>query len=270
MPGKGVECMAVGGLEGASLVRTRGAGEDVVRHAHRSLIISAVLSGERVVTAHGRSVALVPGSVLVVQPGMVHSCRSSALHSLTLCLPASLLSEGAALPGLAVYHDDTLAALVAGAWNRLAVSVNNAGADHAETKVAEARSLLTAVFRANPGQSVCEPEAAASPAVRRARAGLDTRPDMDGAELAGVAGMSTWGLNRAFARAYGLPPHSYSLLRRVNRAKELLALGAAPAQVAAETGFADQSHFTKKFRRLVGLTPARYARAFAHRRGERT
>jgi AraC-like DNA-binding protein len=49
---------------------------------------------------------------------------------------------------------------------------------------------------------------------------------------------------------------------RIARARALLAGGASPAAVAADCGFADQPHLTRTFKRVVGVTPARYARAF--------
>jgi AraC-like DNA-binding protein len=45
----------------------------------------------------------------------------------------------------------------------------------------------------------------------------------------------------------------------VNRAKQLLAAGQSIALVAYETGFADQSHLTRHFKRLFGLTPGQYS-----------
>jgi AraC-like DNA-binding protein len=44
-------------------------------------------------------------------------------------------------------------------------------------------------------------------------------------------------------------------------AKQLLARGMSIAQVAAEVGFADQSHLTRKFKSLVGATPRQYQQA---------
>jgi len=43
-----------------------------------------------------------------------------------------------------------------------------------------------------------------------------------------------------------------------------------PAQVAADCGFADQSHFTRHFKRLTGVTPAQYARAHTPRNGAKS
>jgi len=77
-------------------------------------------------------------------------------------------------------------------------------------------------------------------------------------ELAQIAGMSPFHLTRVFRRALGLPPHLYQVQVRIARAKQLLARGLPTVQVAAETGFYDQSHFGWHFKRLVGVTPARY------------
>lgn len=79
------------------------------------------------------------------------------------------------------------------------------------------------------------------------------------AHLAQVAGLSPFRLVRTFTRQIGLPPHAYLNQVRVNRAKKLLANGEPIALVAYETGFADQSHLTRHFKRLFGLTPGQYS-----------
>ncbi|MFD6495692.1 AraC family transcriptional regulator [Streptomyces sp. NPDC060188] len=68
-------------------------------------------------------------------------------------------------------------------------------------------------------------------------------------------------LVRAFSGAFGIAPHQYLMSRRVDRARRLLLDGRPPGEVAATTGFYDQSHLTRHFRRLVGVTPGRYARS---------
>ncbi|WP_320778856.1 AraC family transcriptional regulator [Streptomyces sp. CRN 30] len=65
-------------------------------------------------------------------------------------------------------------------------------------------------------------------------------------------------LVRAFSGAYGIAPHQYLMSRRVDRARRLLLAGRRPADVAAATGFCDQAHLTRHFKRLVGVTPGRY------------
>lgn len=77
-------------------------------------------------------------------------------------------------------------------------------------------------------------------------------------ELSALSGFSTYHFLRMFRNSVGLPPHAYQTQLRINRAKKLLANGEDIVQVAYDTGFTDQSHFSNKFKRLVGATPRQY------------
>ncbi|HYD66940.1 helix-turn-helix transcriptional regulator [Azospirillum sp.] len=77
-------------------------------------------------------------------------------------------------------------------------------------------------------------------------------------QVARRAGMSREGFSRQFKRRHGMPPHAFWLLQRLNDARRLLRAGEPIAAVAAETGFADQSHLGRCFRRAFGVTPGRY------------
>lgn len=78
------------------------------------------------------------------------------------------------------------------------------------------------------------------------------------AEIAARLGVGETHVVRAFTRAYGLPPHRYVVGRRLDLARRLLLDGRPAAEVATETGFYDQAHLTRHFKRLVGVTPGRY------------
>jgi len=77
--------------------------------------------------------------------------------------------------------------------------------------------------------------------------------------LAKRAGLSRFQALRAFKQRYGLPPHAYQLCLRMGHARRLLLEGAPAADVAVRCGFADQSHFTRHFKRFHGVTPMQYA-----------
>lgn len=98
-------------------------------------------------------------------------------------------------------------------------------------------------------------------AVTRAREWLDAHSEQNVSirSLAHVAGLSAYYLVRAFHRQVGVPPHRYQTIVRVNRARTLLASGAALSDVAYRTGFCDQSHLTRCFKRTLGVTPGCYA-----------
>jgi AraC family transcriptional regulator len=87
---------------------------------------------------------------------------------------------------------------------------------------------------------------------------LDASPTLE--QMAAVARLSVYHFARQFKAATGLPPHQYVILRRVERAKQLLQTGGGfcLAEVAARAGFSDQSQFTHHFRRLVGVTPGQF------------
>jgi AraC-like DNA-binding protein len=76
--------------------------------------------------------------------------------------------------------------------------------------------------------------------------------------LAQIAGLSPFHFNRVFSEQVGMPPHAFQTQLRVGRARDLLLRGWSISQVADQTGFADQSHLTRHFKRLVGVTPGRY------------
>ena len=80
------------------------------------------------------------------------------------------------------------------------------------------------------------------------------------ATLASEFGMSPYHFARRFKLATGCPPHEYQLQLRIQRACELLLRQPrqSVATIAVELGFADESHFRRHFRRIVGTTPSRY------------
>jgi len=74
--------------------------------------------------------------------------------------------------------------------------------------------------------------------------------------LADITGLSRYYFARAFKRSVGIPPHCYLMERRLERAQMLLAnTDLSLAQVALESGFHDQSHFSHRFRQATGVTP---------------
>ena len=83
--------------------------------------------------------------------------------------------------------------------------------------------------------------------------------DIKLAELAQVAGMSSFHFAREFKRTTGTTPHQYLIKFRIERAKALLAKRDLPLiEVSLRSGFSHQSHFTRLFRRVTGTTPNSY------------
>jgi AraC-like DNA-binding protein len=79
-------------------------------------------------------------------------------------------------------------------------------------------------------------------------------------QLAEHVSLSPYYLLRVFRAEVGMPPHAYLESVRIRRAQQLLEAGRPLAQVAADTGFSSQSHFTRRFKQVIGVPPGQYAR----------
>ncbi len=98
------------------------------------------------------------------------------------------------------------------------------------------------------------------PAIRRVREFIreNVAENIKLEDLSKIARLSPFHLNRAFARQVGLPPHEFQNQLRIEKAAELIAEKKSLAEIAFLTGFADQSHFNRFFKRYVGVTPKKF------------
>jgi AraC family transcriptional regulator len=96
--------------------------------------------------------------------------------------------------------------------------------------------------------------------LERIDAGLDARLTIE--SLAHEVGLSAAHFARAFKQTLGRAPHQYLLERRLERARQLIeTTDASLSDIAQRTGFADQAHFTRLFKRAFGATPGALVRA---------
>jgi len=121
-------------------------------------------------------------------------------------------------------------------------------------------------------------EKASMPASASARGGLATWQQRRVAEfieehlgdevslsdLAGLVRLSPFHFARAFKQSFGVPPHRYHVGRRMERAKDLLAVPAlSVTEIGIDIGFRETSSFTAAFRKFTGHTPTDYRRHLA-------
>src|SRR5262249_52893399 len=100
------------------------------------------------------------------------------------------------------------------------------------------------------------------PAVREAREFIEDHypEDISLSALATLVSLSPYYFARAFQRETGLPPHGYLENVRIRKARELLDRGQTLVSAALSAGYSDQSHFTHRFKRFLGITPGQYLR----------
>jgi AraC-like DNA-binding protein len=215
----------------------------------------------------------VPSMVSILPPYVVHDGRpatSDGFRKRVLYLETSVLGEQLIGPAVdqPVLPDASLRSAVSSLHDALGCVDDLLEAD---TRLA----FVTERIRAALGE----------PASRRpVRAPLPQRPQrprIDNAErlrdyldartfeavtltaAAADLGSSVTQLARAFSGTFHIAPHAYVLGRRLDAARDRILAGQPLADVAAEVGFSDQAHLTRRFKRFLGTTPGR----FGERRG---
>lgn len=120
--------------------------------------------------------------------------------------------------------------------------------------------IAAALAALDPSSATLTPEAPCARAVARAREFLDEEfaHAVTSVSLERATGLSRFALARHFRAYLGTSPHRYVVMRRLDRARGLMRGGASLADAAASSGFADQSHMTRHFKRAYGVTPARW------------
>jgi len=240
------------------------------RHLHSTYVVQLVEDGADDFTCNGESFRAGPGCVVVINPLVVHTGRPAAGKPLCYrsLYPSRRLveriarrlgdgDEGYPLFGGPVIDDPRLADELAAAHRALEADPGGAAAGRLVLP------FFARLIREHAVGPPCRRDAGgANAAVTSAVRFLSehvTEP-VQLAQLAAVAGRSRFHLNRCFRQQMGLPPHEYHLSLRVELARRRLRDGVAPALVAQEAGFVDQSHLTRWFKRFVGVTPGPYAR----------
>jgi len=200
-------------------------------------------------------------TVTLLPPHVPHNGSPATPHGFrkrVLYLDATHLRED--LIGSAVDQPDLRDPVLRRRVGQLHTALAHAGDElEAESRLTFIGERLRSQLRPNAGADTPRPDPALA---RRLRELLDERV-VDGLtldEAAGLVHAHPAHLVRAFSTAYGIAPHQYLNSRRVDRARRLLLDGRSPGEVASATGFFDQSHLTRHFRKLVGVTPGRYAK----------
>jgi AraC-like DNA-binding protein len=239
------------------------------RHSHDYFVVSYVETGvQAYYYRHARHVTTA-GQMFLVNAGEPHTGEPGSEQGYvyrTMYPRAALLEQIAAdvtgehtLPFFddAVIEDEALAQLLRRFHSAL---LDSAPRLHLESVLQAALAQLIVHYAGR--RRAARKVGRERPGVRRARDYLDAHfaTDVPLRALAAAANLSPFHLARAFAREVGHPPHVYLDMIRVQHARALLAGGSSIAEAATAVGYADQSHLTRRFKRLLGITPGQFAR----------
>ncbi len=259
-----------GAVDGVDLLRARFVTHRYGRHAHETYTFGLIEAGVEEFD-YGRTLLRAgPGAVALLNPDVVHTGQAATPSGWTyrvlypqVSVVSSVAAELGAQRGTPWFPDTVIYDAATAALLRQAHQAAEHGDRLASSTLLTA--ALTRLLRAHSAapSSDGHPTPSRSPtSVQAVRDLLPQRladpPSL--AELAALTGLSQFALLRAFRQETGMPPHAYLNQLRVRRARQLLDGGLAPADVAAQIGFADQAHLTRHFKRVVGVPPAAYQR----------
>jgi len=258
---------------GVELFRAWFAGEAYQKHRHDTYAIGVTDSGVQVFDYRGSVRASTPGQVCLLYPDEAHDGRAGTGdgfgYRIVYVEPRLLTDALRTLrgrPGPLPYASEpvstnpmlsrALDAAFSGSLEPLAVD---------SLVVGLAEGLMAAE---RGGGGAVRSRRVDVRALERARQFLDAEKTrvVHSRELEAITGLTRYDLARQFRIAFGTSPYRYLLMRRLEFARQRIHRERPLVEVADETGFADQAHFTRVFRSAFGLTPARYRALWA---GER-
>lgn len=240
------------------------------RHFHDGYAIGAIESGALGFNYLGENLVATPGDVNLAVPGESHNgfaasdegwrYRMFYLSPELLERAASEVADRSVKPPFfrqGVIHDPFLADLLRS--THIALEAPGTSLLEAESRLLDV--LIRMILRHAEDRLTLRFRNVSHKAVERALEYLETHYDENPSleSLCDIANLSRFHFLRVFSLQMGLPPHAYLTQLRVRRAKELIGAGRPLAEAALETGFTDQSHLNRHFKRIVGITPGTYS-----------
>jgi AraC-like DNA-binding protein len=243
------------------------------RHSHEYYVIGVVEAGVQAYSYRGARHVTPAGQIFLVNPDEPHTgeaaTRRGYVYRTVYPRPALMqqvareVTVHTALPFFtrAVIRDERLRERLLGFHRAVAE-----GAPSLSVESTLLDALVDLIRRYANDRRSRSYRLSERSAVRTAREYIDAHYDADVSlsELATLVQLSPFYFARAFHKDVGLPPHAYLETVRMTRARELLFRGVPITDVSAAVGYGDQSHFTHRFKRLLGMTPGQVVR---HRNG---
>ncbi|RFU46715.1 AraC family transcriptional regulator [Paraburkholderia sp. DHOC27] len=258
-------------LPGADLLTAEYHDHEFTPHWHDAYTIPVIEAGAEGYRYLGSDYVAEAGSVPIINPGELHTgakAIEAGWRYRVLYAPVDFLHALAGdvaggsqpLPWFepGVIRDPDLARRLAHAHRLLEADTDPLAA---ETAMLDALSTLLVRYsrsQSKPWQASADD---ARVTIMKERLLGDLTEPLPLAELAHTVGLSPFHTARLFTQTTGLAPHAWRNQVRLQRALAPLRAGVSVTEVAAASGFTDQSHFTRHFRRMFGVPPGRWQSA---------
>jgi AraC-like DNA-binding protein len=239
------------------------------RHSHDYYVISLIERGRQSFTHKGTKYTTPPGGVILINPDEVHTGEAAdgqgfELRSIypTISHMEIAIYELTGHVGKPPFFADVR---VDHPWTaRNIIALHKAIEEGGESMECESRFIhtLTQLIKRYADTSSTEQKLGnEKTAIQKARQYIDEHfaQGVSLNDLAQYVALSPYYLLRAFCAEVGMPPYAYLESTRIHHTQRLIETGKPLAEIAANVGFSSQSHMTRSFKKIIGVTPGQYA-----------
>ncbi len=259
---------------GIELLRAKYTTQTFSRHVHDGYALGVIEQGALAFSYRGQRLIAPAGTVNLVIPGEAHDGQAATPAGWSyrmFYLASDLLEQVAAeLFGRAhrpffsagVIDDPCLASQIA-AVHRLLERQDSMKLEQ-EAMVFNLLATFIARHSEQRAEFGCDRHEAQAVKVAKEYIEAHYAENISLQDLTHACHLSSFYLIRVFRQHFGVPPHVFLKQVRIRRAKDCLAKGCLPVVAAQEAGFVDQSHFSRQFKQITGLTPGQYSNSIQY------
>jgi AraC-like DNA-binding protein len=224
-------------------------------HFHSTYNLGIIEYGKREFTYRGIKTVLKQNDIFIIQPFEPHSCKSFDNSGHSYKIISLYLDISYYFPQLIILQPDLLSSIKE---------------FHTLVEYKKSSSRLMNLFEeikmqlktCSLGYNAANLDEKIYSKIHLAKQFIEKNCQLDISlkEMSDIACLSEFHFNRFFHKCYGLSPYAYYLVCKMKKSQKVLIKQKSVIETTYDIGFFDQSHFTKLFKKHIGVTPGKYLR----------
>lgn len=224
-------------------------------HFHSNFTLGIIEQGDRELSYRGMQIVLHENDIFMIQPFEPHSCKPMNHPTHCYKMISMPLDPSCYFPRLKIADADLLKDI---RKIHTIAEYENSGSNW--VPLYDSIVLRLRKFAITDHHSVLERDVALN--IQKAKAFIEKNCHMDISlyQLASLACLSEYHFNRYFHKCYGLSPYAYYLVCKMKKSQGFLLNNNSVTDTTYEMGFFDQSHFSRLFKKHIGVSPGKFLR----------